>query len=601
MRLINVDTLKLEEFFGTNMPKYAILSHCWAAEEVSFQDWQNLEIASCKAGFHKIISTCTLAKKDGLEYAWVDTNCIDKTSSAELSEAINSMFSWYKNATVCYAYLQDVVGTGDAVDAEDNITKLEFLNRQFKQSRWFTRGWTLQELLAPANLVFYTGTWEIIGTKTRLAAQISRNTEIGEEYLVPGRGSIFSASVAKRMSWLSKRSTTREEDLAYCMLGIFEISMPMLYGEGSKAFHRLQEEIMRVSSDQTLFTWTWPASESSKYWRPAYQDSNGQRVEGAWITREAHLQVGRWEDALGRSTQTNILANSPQNFSAASHLVPEWRSPNPVDQTYALTNFGLSIRLELLTTTSSASHGYYIALLSCRSERDPRGEGKTAIGIPVWKTRDIIKRASFPAWPIRIEMPYQEQRMAHLHAARNAYGDLLTQVPLNMGIPEKSGHYFIIILTILAKNYSYDTAKVGFSGSSDTTHLGDYSTVVMPWNFALSSAALSFVSNRDLKKMALFLAIRHRAGKIVHYCTVKEFTTGGDITPFDLDIILKEETDRCKTNLDGNNSWMGTNVDVRMGRSADVEDRRRVVPVYVHWNVQATDNDDTNFLLQSID
>lgn len=132
MRLLNVHTLKLESFFN-NLPPYAILSHCWEEEEVIFCDLADSEAAKTKQGIDKINKTCEQSAKDGLDYCWIDTCCIDKSSSAELSEAINSMFAWYKNSNKCYAYLSDVEGPHD-----------------FHRSKWFTRAWTLQELLAPS-------------------------------------------------------------------------------------------------------------------------------------------------------------------------------------------------------------------------------------------------------------------------------------------------------------------------------------------------------------------------------------------------------------------------------------------------------------------
>ncbi|KAJ2897138.1 uncharacterized protein MKZ38_004956 [Zalerion maritima] len=234
MRLINVDTLELELFFGDNTPPYAILSHTWEAGEVTFQDWQNPQESSRQAGCAKIKGACEQTREYGLSYLWVDTNCIDKTSSAELSEAINSMFGWYKEAKICFAYLVDIEGDED-----------------FGRSRWFTRGWTLQELLAPTQIFFFNRDWRVIGTRDNLSQLISIITRIRPEYL-RGDGSFFNATVATRMSWMANRTATRQEDMAYCLLGIFDINMPLLYGEGEKAFVRLQEEIVKISADMSV-------------------------------------------------------------------------------------------------------------------------------------------------------------------------------------------------------------------------------------------------------------------------------------------------------------------------------------------------------------
>lgn len=249
MRLINTKTLELEEFYGTSIPSYAILSHTWGLQkdEVSFQDWQSSrEEASKKPGCSKIIGTCQQALSDTLRYAWIDTLCIDKTSSAELSEAINSMFAWYRNAAICYVYLSDLSKPiGDI-----------FSQEQFSASRWFTRGWTLQEPLAPYAVIFFSCEWIYLGSKDSLTTSISKITGIDPEYLL-GPKNVTDASVSEKMYWASRRTTTRAEDIAYCLLGIFDIAMPLLYGEGSKAFVRLQEEISRVYPDHTLFCWSW--------------------------------------------------------------------------------------------------------------------------------------------------------------------------------------------------------------------------------------------------------------------------------------------------------------------------------------------------------
>ncbi|KAH9897120.1 heterokaryon incompatibility protein-domain-containing protein [Xylariomycetidae sp. FL2044] len=268
MRLINVDTLALEEFHDkTQTPPYAVLSHTWGTQEVSFEDWRRVKRASRKKGYDKIIATCSQAKRDGLRYVWVDTNCINKTSSSELSEAINSMFDWYRGADVCYAYLDDVE---DKADGDEWLEGNPFYD-SFHRSRWFSRGWTLQELLAPKKLVCYSKGWTRLGTRHDLSYRISKVTKIDELFLYDTANlQIFTASIAKRMSWASSRRTTREEDMAYCLLGLFEVNMPLLYGEGRRAFVRLQEEIMKRSVDQSLFAWSFPTREDA--WEHITQD-----------------------------------------------------------------------------------------------------------------------------------------------------------------------------------------------------------------------------------------------------------------------------------------------------------------------------------------
>lgn len=257
MRFIHSKTLEFHEFFNHKDISYAILSHTWGGDEVLFQDLDSLtidkppDLIKQKAGYKKIQACCAQADSDGFEYIWVDTCCIDKRSSAELSEAINSMYRWYQDSTVCYAYLSDVP---NGLDSETQMTK-------FKESRWFTRGWTLQELIAPRNLEFYGDQWHIqgqgasLGTKRRLRHEISEITNIPVDALM-SHESRRDYSVAQKMSWASQRKTTRTEDIAYCLMGLFNVNMPLLYGEVERAFVRLQEEIMKVSNDETIFTWT---------------------------------------------------------------------------------------------------------------------------------------------------------------------------------------------------------------------------------------------------------------------------------------------------------------------------------------------------------
>jgi hypothetical protein len=227
---------------GDSIPEYAILSYTWGSdtEEVTFENLKD-GTGKDKAGYAKIRFCAEQAGCDGLRYFWVDTCCIDKSSSAELSEAINSMFKWYQQSSVCYVYLADV-------KAEDLTT--------FEEIRWFKRGWTLQELIAPAKLWFFDSEWTRLGGRDEFTDIISKTTSIPSSLLsmeghygrtkrrIPfefdNRDPLSRFSVAARMSWASNRSTTRPEDMAYCLLGIFDINMPLLYGEGGeKAFLRL--------------------------------------------------------------------------------------------------------------------------------------------------------------------------------------------------------------------------------------------------------------------------------------------------------------------------------------------------------------------------
>ncbi|KAL0939757.1 het domain protein [Colletotrichum truncatum] len=280
MWLINTETLQLEEIEDPSATVYAILSHTWGEEEVTFKDISCLSKAEKKKGFVKIAKTCEIARRKDLKYAWVDTCCIDKTSSAELSEAINSMFPWYQRSAVCIVYLADLAPSASTQDPEtpsspstappssktDSLHDLSDLG----SCRWFSRGWTLQELIAPANVEFYDVDWQFRFTKEEVASKLSSITQIDVGVLRMTKP-LKSVLVAVKMSWASKRQTRRPEDIAYCLLGIFDINMPMLYGEGSKAFLRLQEQIATQSDDASLFS--WHSTDASQVYRGVFAKS----------------------------------------------------------------------------------------------------------------------------------------------------------------------------------------------------------------------------------------------------------------------------------------------------------------------------------------
>ncbi|KAF4810246.1 Vegetative incompatibility protein HET-E-1 [Colletotrichum siamense] len=348
MRLINTQTLELEEFASNDLvPPYAILSHTWGDGEVTFHDWQDDEKRAKKKGFYKIQSTCRQAVQDGYSHAWVDTNCIDKSSSAEVSEAINSMFAWYENAAVCYVYMPDVIQL-----------PTKGYGTHFQESRWFTRGWTLQELIAPRNIVFYGRDWEMLGTKAGLVTTITKRiTKIPRECLL-NEQPLSSFSTAQIMSWASSRVTTRPEDQAYCLLGLFGVNMPLLYGEGCKAFVRLQEEIIKISDDQSIFACDM--------------------------------------EALAMSAS---MATSPRLFSRSSEV--ERRAPAASHTTtlppfYSMTNAGLSISLPLVETLSPH---FVLGKISCMLSGDSGGPIMLPLSSHVSDYRHQYTRVSVPsAW-----------------------------------------------------------------------------------------------------------------------------------------------------------------------------------------------------------
>ncbi|KAH6635980.1 heterokaryon incompatibility protein-domain-containing protein [Chaetomium tenue] len=222
MRLLNVRTRDIGQFLSDlDIQPYAILSHTWAEDEVTFEDFQSLskEALAKKKGYAKIEYCCLQAIADGYDWVWIDTCCIDKRSSAELSEAINSMFRWYKEAAVCYAYFADVQAHAGS--------DFKLLHAQLSGARWFIRGWTLQELLAPRDVVLYSSHWKPIGTRGGLREALSEITSIEIKYLC-NHAPLETASISKRMSWAARRNTSRTEDLAYCLLGIFDVNMPLL-------------------------------------------------------------------------------------------------------------------------------------------------------------------------------------------------------------------------------------------------------------------------------------------------------------------------------------------------------------------------------------
>ncbi|KAF9875918.1 37s ribosomal protein rsm22 [Colletotrichum karsti] len=339
MRLINVKTGKLEQFH-INKPPYAILSHTWGAdeEEISFQDVESGNISGKEFGKFKLEKCCKQAKEDGLNYAWIDTCCIDKTNSVELNEAINSMYHWYQAANTCYAYLADV-------STEDSTTNLAAL----QHSLWFTRGWTLQELLAPKDLVFYGRGWDYLGSKTQLAEVLGEITSIPPRFLLRN-DALYEASIAQRMSWAARRRTKRVEDIAYSLLGIFNVMIPMIYGEGEKAFLRLQEEIMKKSTDDSILAWGLAAN------------SDTPKVEN-------FIMYG------------NVLAASPAAFANSGTVVSRGSS-NATIESLGLVRGFLHARLPL-----HKHGGQTFGLLDCR----PDHGNDAFIGIPLSRISPGIK------------------------------------------------------------------------------------------------------------------------------------------------------------------------------------------------------------------
>jgi hypothetical protein len=357
MYLLNIDTEKLEQFVA-NAPEYGILSHTWDNEEVLFADMQmstKVRVrtrrtpdghSDLKRGYRKIDFVCRQARAANLKYAWIDTCCIDKSSSAELSEAINSMFLYYEAAVVCWVLLIDFTLNvtfmrSDGKAAPNPVmngsamlygSAYETFEDTLGRSRWFQRGWCLQELLAPRRLIFYnsdsyeTGSGPI-ASLSQIVNVVSRITKIDSAVLLHNKP-LHKVSVAERMSWAANRQTTRIEDGAYSLLGIFNVHMPMLYGEGQRAFRRLQEEILRSSTDLSIFAWELREPE------------------------EEHV----------------LLAPSPRNFASNERIVSFVGGSRA--GSYHLANHGLEVSLLVtaINRESDGNGGEMLAILDCGYE-----------------------------------------------------------------------------------------------------------------------------------------------------------------------------------------------------------------------------------------
>ncbi|KAH0422874.1 het domain-containing protein [Colletotrichum camelliae] len=363
MRLLDARTLRVIEFNNDAIPPYAILSHTWADEEITYQDlnpqldqiysqikamgsllkakngYQFSSQVKTKKGFLKVEQAAKRALSDRYDYIWIDTCCIDKSSSAELSEAINSMYQWYQGAGICYAFLSDV---------STRSTRRAWQEATIRSSRWFTRGWTLQELIAPRNMEFYSAEWELLGSKVGSQDHLPPVALVGprilgeitgiDERVLTGSLGPQDLSVATRMSWASLRKTTRIEDLAYCLIGIFSVNMPLLYGEGSRAFVRLQEAIMKETDDQSIFAWT----------------KTDLLLSETTNTEEDHL--------------SGLLADSPIHFLKSTGIRPLPPLLSGETMPTTISSQGLNLRLYLRPThreDESQSTEKFYAILDC--------------------------------------------------------------------------------------------------------------------------------------------------------------------------------------------------------------------------------------------
>ena len=310
----------------------------------------------------KIREACRVAREAGYEYLWIDSCCIDKSSSSELSEAINSMYQWYGHARICYAYLADVHSSADWTAA-------------FRSSRWFRRGWTLQELIAPFAVTFLSADWRAIGSKHALVDIVEEITGIPGDALLH-EASLDEFSVAQRLSWAAPRETTRVEDRAYSLPGIFDISMPTLYGEGKRAFLRLQEVIIQRIPDQSIFAW-----------EHVYLDVDAREDLAACVPLRSATELTCEAE---ESNSKSLFASGPELFSlggrirAISHddILRRLSFSQVITMQYISTPHGIQTRMPmiplplcLLRHTAQdrpdRAPRWYLAILGCEHDDYP--------------------------------------------------------------------------------------------------------------------------------------------------------------------------------------------------------------------------------------
>ena len=509
MRLLNIKTFQLETFFS-DVPEYAALSHTWGDEEVNFQDL-TANSGRMKKGWNKILGSTTQAAKHGCNYVWIDTCCIDKTSSAELSEAINSMFRWYRKCKACFAYLEDISAERKVIEIIEIESGSEEVTTPpgsppahsgFPASRWFKRGWTLQELIAPKTVYLYDSLWNEIGEKRQLENEISMVTGISYDVLRDYR-SLYTESIARRMSWASSRVTTKIEDIAYCLMGIFNVNMPLLYGEGERAFVRLQEEIMRSSYDHSLFAWN-------------------HQFPNALFGTSAHIVGDPFLRGVG------LLAPHPVAFKESADIIPHTIKTEP----YAITNRGLRIHLRLLEHHSRRGGYTHLAILQCRYTN----RFDTAIGIPIAQMSPLKVPDSKDNFYRAPNQKFTEVKYSQAAPLENEDVYFLTAGPLFL---EKSSGAFH---RCWLRNYGQELGvrfhkarcceyPIETTDPDEDSSLWNYENNSMTWGeYLLGSRAALFFSKKDgpaFVVIVTFRSLEDQEGKIgmdVHFKLVKEST-----------------------------------------------------------------------------
>ncbi|KAJ8106603.1 hypothetical protein OPT61_g9426 [Boeremia exigua] len=478
MLLINADTGKLERFNDDRiLPPFAILSHTWGDSEVTLQQYQDLfahgeedsHLFSTQPGYLKILATRRQAVKDRAfilacakqdyarmdatsrqaikkrhtllyeetetpdpVYVWVDTCCIDKISSADLSEAINSMFRWYSKAQVCYAYLEDF---------DANLSKRKHTDEQaLAKARWFTRGWTLQELIAPRTMRFFDRSWlydagcETFGDKRSLGPLLARITGIDLNVLTRARD-IDAISIARRMSWAAHRETTKEEDIAYSLLGIFGVNIPLLYGEGAAAFVRLQEEILRNSDDQSLFAWQ-PEDANTL---PLHKQNMKNKAENGILS---------------------VFSSHPRNFIATSNIDPytSWGDPPTVTSRGVRFELPLhKVRIELTGGSLIDRHRIrnrgvhcelYVAPLSCVPATDTSLHPAIVVQ---HVTQDLFIRHPTAALVYLVRNEDLRDRLQHVYLCKKSVRPKGLRIPLDAHLQRGGNLMTLVKITAYAR------------------------------------------------------------------------------------------------------------------------------------------------------
>jgi hypothetical protein len=435
MWLINTETEKIEYVADPELHQYAILSHTWRREgEPTFQDIRSRvpnafqRRIGDEERFSKVRETCRLARARNIPYAWVDNVCIDKTSSAELTEAINSMFRWYKEATVCFAYLVDLP-----------VGRKKDLQHELSLCHWFTRGWTLQELVAPRTVEFYDEAWNLRGNKHELSELLSTITRIDEPVLRDS-SLLRNIPVARKMSWAATRQCTRIEDAAYSLFGLFDIHMPLIYGEGDKAFIRLQEAIAQDTTDLSLFAWT---SLNTDYKRQNYH---------------------------------GLFARSPVDFLDCDKLLRILSPVTPTEE-YAITNKGIRLTARMNEGESPGGDKDFLLNLDCldssrqqpdgmhsivfiRLVRTPAGFVRHWAGLPVLMPASSVQRST----PRTIYVP----KTITPHESR----DLVMRLAQRFHVDIDNRTDFVISYTRQYPSHLWEPEKSAFMTDGDERFIG---------------------------------------------------------------------------------------------------------------------------------